>query len=40
METRVQEPCYVGVRMQKESGSGVINMEKKSAQAKQEDRES
>lgn len=41
METRVQEPCYVGVRMhQQESGSGVRNMEKKSAQAKQEDRES
>ena len=40
METRVQEPCYVGVRMQKESGSGVRNMEKKSAQAHQEDRES
>ena len=40
METRVKEPCYVGVRMHQESGSGVRNMEKKSAQAKQEDRES
>ena len=40
METRVQEPCYVGVRMHQESGRGVRNMEKKSAQAKQEDRES
>lgn len=40
METRVQEPCYIGVRMHQESGSGVRNMEKKSAQAKQEDRES
>ena len=40
METRVKEPCCVGVRMHQESGSGVRNMEKKSAQAKQEDRES
>ena len=40
MKTRVQEPCYVGVRMHQESGSGVRNMEEKSAPANQEDRES
>lgn len=36
METRVQEPCYVGVRMHQESGSGVRNMEKKSAHSDRE----